>query len=84
MNINGTIFQFIKNLLYDYGSDHNELERFYLLIPRSTEREVHAFRIIEEIWLVYFLNHVHDYDSDYTKNLDELLPHNFPGIAKNS
>jgi transposase len=28
-------------------------------------------------WLVYFLNHVHDYDWDYTKNLDELLPHKF-------
>lgn len=28
-------------------------------------------------WLVFFLNHVHDYDHDYTKDLAELLPHNF-------
>jgi transposase len=28
-------------------------------------------------WLVYFLNHVHEYDDDYSKNLDELLPHNY-------
>ncbi len=33
-------------------------------------------------WLVYFLNHVHDYDNDYSKNLDELLPHNF--LSKSS
>jgi len=33
-------------------------------------------------WLVYFLNHVHEYDNDYSKNLDELLPHNF--LAKSS
>jgi transposase len=33
-------------------------------------------------WLVFFLNHVHEYDSDYSKNLDELLPHNF--LAKSS
>lgn len=28
-------------------------------------------------WLVYFLNNVHDYDLDYSKDLAELLPHNF-------
>ncbi|MCW3806079.1 IS66 family transposase [Plebeiibacterium marinum] len=28
-------------------------------------------------WLIYFLNNVHDYDNDYTKDLAELLPHNF-------
>jgi transposase len=28
-------------------------------------------------WLVYFLNHVHEYDGDYSKNLDELLPHHY-------
>ena len=33
-------------------------------------------------WVVYFLNHVHKYDNDYSKNLDELLPHNY--LAKNS
>lgn len=33
-------------------------------------------------WLVYFLNHVHDYDNDYSKNLDELLPHNY--LSKSS
>jgi transposase len=26
---------------------------------------------------MYFLNNVHSYDNDYSKNLAELLPHNF-------
>jgi len=38
--------------------------------------------IIFRDWFVYFLNHAHEYDNDYSKNLDELLPHNF--LAKNS
>jgi transposase len=33
-------------------------------------------------WLVYFLNHVHDYDNDYSKSLDELLPQNY--LSKSS
>lgn len=28
-------------------------------------------------WLIYFLNNIHDYDLDYSKDLAELLPHNF-------
>ena len=28
-------------------------------------------------WLVFFLNNIHKYDSDYSKDLAELLPHNF-------
>lgn len=28
-------------------------------------------------WMVYFLSNVHNYDKDYTKDLSELLPHNF-------
>lgn len=28
-------------------------------------------------WLIYFLNNVHNYDNDYSKDLVELLPHNF-------
>jgi len=28
-------------------------------------------------WLVFFLNNVHKYDQDYSKDLAELLPHNF-------
>lgn len=28
-------------------------------------------------WMIYFLNNVHNYDQDYTKDLAELLPHNF-------
>lgn len=28
-------------------------------------------------WLVYFLNNIHRYDNDYSKDLAELLPHNF-------
>jgi len=27
--------------------------------------------------LVYFLDNVHNYDTDYSKDLAELLPHNF-------
>lgn len=25
-------------------------------------------------WLVYFLDHVHEYDNDYTRDIAELLP----------
>ena len=28
-------------------------------------------------WLIYFLNNVHNYDNDYSKDLADLLPHNF-------
>lgn len=28
-------------------------------------------------WLVFFLDNVHKYDNDYSKDLAELLPHNF-------
>lgn len=28
-------------------------------------------------WLVFFLNNIHQYDDDYSKDLAELLPHNF-------
>lgn len=28
-------------------------------------------------WLVYVLNNIHTYDKDYTKDLAELLPHNW-------
>ena len=28
-------------------------------------------------WLIYFLNNVHSYDNDYSKDLADLLPHNF-------
>ncbi|MBR1433522.1 MAG: IS66 family transposase [Bacteroidales bacterium] len=35
-------------------------------------------------WLVYFLSHVHEYDNDYTRDLDELLPGNLraKGLVK--
>jgi transposase len=33
-------------------------------------------------WLVYFLDHVHDYDNDYTKDLAELLPDNLKAANK--
>jgi transposase len=35
-------------------------------------------------WLVFFLNNIHKYDDDYTKDLAELLPHNFKPQNKNS
>jgi hypothetical protein len=28
-------------------------------------------------WLIFFLNNIHKYDDDYSKDLAELLPHNF-------
>ena len=34
-------------------------------------------------WLVYFLENVHNYDNDYTKDLAELLPHNFNRETQN-
>lgn len=33
-------------------------------------------------WLIYFLDHVHDYDNDYTKDLAELLPDNLKAAGK--
>jgi transposase len=35
-------------------------------------------------WLVFFLNNIHKYDNDYTKDLAELLPHNFIPQNQNS
>ena len=35
-------------------------------------------------WLVYFLNNIHKYDNDYSKDLAELLPHNFQPQNQNS
>jgi len=33
-------------------------------------------------WLIYFLDHVHDYDNDYSKDLAELLPDSLRAAAK--
>ena len=35
-------------------------------------------------WLVFFLNNIHKYDDDYSKDLAELLPHNFKPQKLNS
>ncbi len=35
-------------------------------------------------WLTFFLEHVHEYDLDYAKDLAELLPHNFKDKAESS
>lgn len=35
-------------------------------------------------WLVFFLNNIHQYDDDYTKDLAEMLPHNFKPQNQNS
>jgi transposase len=32
-------------------------------------------------WLIYFLDHVHDYDNDYSKDLAELLPDNRKAVT---
>lgn len=34
-------------------------------------------------WLVYFLNNIHRYDTDYSKDLAELLPHKFKAQTVN-
>ena len=34
-------------------------------------------------WLVYFLSNIHKYDNDYSKDLAEILPHNFKVQAGN-
>jgi transposase len=36
-----------------------------------------AHKVSFRDWLVFFLNNIHKYDNDYTKDLAELLPHNF-------
>ena len=33
-------------------------------------------------WMVFFLENVHRYDNDYSKDLAELLPHNFKPISQ--
>ena len=35
-------------------------------------------------WLVFFLNNIHKYNDDYTKDLTEMLPHNFKPQNQNS
>jgi transposase len=35
-------------------------------------------------WMIYFLNNVHNYDNDYSKDLAELLPHKFNKIQAGS
>lgn len=32
-------------------------------------------------WMIYFLDHVHDYDMDYTKDIAELLPDNLKTVG---
>ena len=33
-------------------------------------------------WLIYFLEHIHDYDDDYSMDLAELLPDNLLSKGK--
>ena len=35
-----------------------------------------ADKVNFRIWMIYFLDHVHDYDQDYTRDIAELLPDN--------
>lgn len=35
-------------------------------------------------WLVFFLNNIHKYDNDYSKDLAELLPHNWKAQTEKS
>ncbi|QIU93780.1 IS66 family transposase [Bacteroides faecium] len=32
-------------------------------------------------WMIYFLDHVHDYDEDYTKDIADLLPDNLKAVG---
>ena len=35
-----------------------------------------AAKVDFRTWMIYFLDHVHDYDHDYTRNIADLLPDN--------
>jgi transposase len=35
-------------------------------------------------WMIYFLNNVHSYDNDYSKDLAKLLPHNYKAQQANA
>ena len=35
-----------------------------------------AAKVNFRTWMIYFLDHVHDYDQDYTRDIAELLPDN--------
>ncbi len=32
-------------------------------------------------WMIHFLEHIHEYDADYTKDLADLLPANFKMVT---
>ena len=75
-----------KAIYYTYKMYH-KLTRYHLdgrlkMDNNLGENAIRPVAMGRKCWLVHFLNHVHDYDTDYSKNLDDLLPHCFH--AKNS
>ena len=39
-----------------------------------------AAKVNFRTWMIYFLDHVHDYDQDYTRDIADLLPDNLKAI----
>lgn len=64
------------------------IEYTYALLPRLSRYAAEDAAVIYSLmgcckaadvdfkqWMNYFLNHVHEYDNDYSKDLVNLLPH---------
>jgi hypothetical protein len=69
-----------KNWLF--CSNHDAAENaaiIYSMLGCCKQHEVNFRR-----WLIFFLENVHSYDTDYSKDLAELLPHNFKEVKSES
>ena len=71
-----------KNYLFCKNHDATEdAAVMYTMMGCCKAAEVNV-----EEWLTYFLEHVHDYDTDYSRDLAELLPYELvaKGVLKKS
>jgi len=69
-----------KNWLF--CGNHNAAENAAIMYSMLGCCKAHEVNFRD--WLVFFLNNIHKYDDDYTKDLAELLPHNFKPQKQNS
>ena len=69
-----------KNWLF--CGNHNAAENAAIMYSMLGCCKAHKVNFRE--WMVFFLNNIHKYDDDYTKDLAELLPHNFKPQNQNS
>ena len=69
-----------KNWLF--CGNHNAAENAAIMYSMLGCCKAHKVNFRD--WLVYFLNNIHNYDDDYTKDLAKLLPHNFKPQNQNS